>query len=72
MRFLINILSKIAAEYSVLVGSPAKCIASNMQRIFSLEEESYLVNYFRKNPEAEDFPLEKFEDDFKSIEKRFF
>ena len=38
--------------YSVLGGVPAKKIASGIRRIYNLDEESYLNNFFKTNPDV--------------------
>lgn len=47
--FLNKDYTKICEPNSILAGSPAKVIATNMQRIFDFEEETKLNNFFVKN-----------------------
>jgi hypothetical protein len=39
----------------MLVGSPAKLIKENVQRIHNINKEVMLNNYFRANPDMEYF-----------------
>lgn len=53
--FLNKDYSKICQPNTFLAGSPAKVLASNVQRIFDNEEEKRLKDFFYKNPDLNEY-----------------
>lgn len=53
--FLNKDYSKICQPNTFLAGSPAKALASNVQRIFDNEEERRLKEFFYKNPDLNEY-----------------
>jgi acetyltransferase-like isoleucine patch superfamily enzyme len=43
---------------TMFAGTPARAVKENVQRIFNLDRERYLIKYFQDNPDAEYFQAE--------------
>lgn len=66
--------SKICGEYSLLSGTPAKCLLQGIRRIYSNRSEKYIRNVFHNQDvnEISKFPSElSYEDDVNEIEPLF-
>ena len=54
-------------EKMMLGGSPAKCIASGLKRIFSTKIEDNIIDYYKKNKEVDIYKIEEITDNFDDI-----
>ena len=49
--------------YSVIGGTPVKLLKSNLRRIYNLDQESFLNQYFKEHPEMDYYKYRDFETD---------